>query len=279
MITLTQGATTLAVDPDHGAAITQLSSRVDGAQFNWLSYQQALGCGCFFMWPFASRIAAGAFEFEGKRYQLEPNVADQIHPIHGYGWIKPWQVVREQEHEVLLRLELDINSWPWPCELTLQMTLEENQLQITQKITNLSSTTMPFGLGVHPYLNFSQACELKFNADQQWVLDGQGIPHPPYITAAQEVDLEEGVDCAFSSWTGVAELFFEEPRVVLKVSCDKTSHVVIYRPAKADFVCIEPVTNLPDGFNLPSGLVQNPYLTLSAKRSFVMSTKLELHKL
>ena len=65
------------------------------AQGSWrLSNVQATGA------PFAGRIGGAAYEFRGRRFELEPN--DGLgNAIHGFVYNRPWRVVEQSALRVV----------------------------------------------------------------------------------------------------------------------------------------------------------------------------------
>ena len=44
--------------------------------------------------PYVNRIRGGRFTFRGREVRLAPNMAGDPSPLHGQGWLSPWQVER-----------------------------------------------------------------------------------------------------------------------------------------------------------------------------------------
>ena len=59
---------------------------------------------CFPLVPWSNRLAGG-FACEGRSYSIAPNREGDPYPIHGEGWLRPWQV--DQQTGTRLSLVLD----------------------------------------------------------------------------------------------------------------------------------------------------------------------------
>lgn len=95
------GATLLTADWQHpdGRRIALLAPLADPTQ--------GLKAGCFIMAPFANRIAAGRFTFEGEQYQVPVNRPEENMAIHGYSRTRSWQVLAKNPDYALLVDEVD----------------------------------------------------------------------------------------------------------------------------------------------------------------------------
>lgn len=54
----------------------------------------ATDASCFPLVPFANRVSGNRFVWQGREYQLQPNVEWDAHYLHGDGWLGQWQCVR-----------------------------------------------------------------------------------------------------------------------------------------------------------------------------------------
>ncbi|KAA2302294.1 aldose 1-epimerase, partial [Clostridioides difficile] len=103
------------------------------------------------------RIHRGQFEYEGVRYQFDQNTANDNH-IHGLHRTQSWCVsdIEEDEDGCAITTELlTENEEHWmaqfPIPLKLEMTFSLQNAVFSQRlrVTNLSSTPAPFGMGYH----------------------------------------------------------------------------------------------------------------------------------
>ena len=52
--------------------------------------------------PFVNRIRGGRFTFRGREVVLAPNMAGDPSPLHGQGWLNPWEVEQSSEQKAVL---------------------------------------------------------------------------------------------------------------------------------------------------------------------------------
>ena len=55
-------------------------------------HENVLEAASFPLVPYVNRIRGGRFTFRGREVRLAPNMAGDPSPLHGQGWLAPWQV-------------------------------------------------------------------------------------------------------------------------------------------------------------------------------------------
>ena len=227
-----------------------------GDTHHWLNPGTDEFPACFMMAPFASRIQGGRFSYTGRRVSLKANVIGEPNPIHGSAWQAVWQVqlIRSASAQ-LFYAYLGDADWPWPFELTFRVVLSEYALKLTLELRNTSDEVMPVGLGLHPFFTSTPGASISFDASKRWLLDEGGIPQQPFLqtdSGRQNLVVQhESVDAAYSGWRSTAEVYWPEWQYKL-VLTSNAQHLVVYTPQDSNYFCVEPVTNVPNGFNLPS---------------------------
>ena len=250
MVTIASGATSLQVLPEAGGLISYYRTQRADRAVDWLIPRSDQHAGSFVMIPFASRVAHGAFRFQGRLIHLKPNMDHERYPIHGFGWLREWQVLEHHESSLCLRYAEDSDDWPWAFHADLTISLEEASLSLDFKVVNDAPAPMPLGLGFHPYFPVSAACSVSAVVSHQWHLDDQLIP-----TDMERVDpghwypARERLDTVYAGWQREARLVWPERGAELTISASEHfEHFVIY--SQDDFFCAEPISNMVDGFNM-----------------------------
>lgn len=276
MIELAHRDWSIAVRPELGASVTRLTWRGrDILRPARADATHPLETGSFPLLPYANRINHGAFRFEGRPISLPATSGFEPHALHGQGWLKPWAVVRKGGDFVDLALTAEAgDDWPWAWTASHRLKLDDDGLEATLSITNEDQTTMPAGLGLHPYFAADDRTIVTLAADEVWLTDPTDIPRER-STPTAIVDWAAGiplasapfVDNAYGGWSGRARLEHRD-QVLDLIGCSNARWVQVYAPGSDGFVCIEPVTHRPDAHNAPpeerSGLVSlNPGETLS----------------
>jgi len=213
---------------------------------------------CFPMLPFASRIRDGRFSFGDIEVTLPPNVAGELHPMHGHAWQVGWQVVEVGPTTAILEYEHTSDSWPWEYRARQVFTLHDMSLHVTAEITNTGLDVMPYGIGWHPFFPATPHASVRSQVKGMWALDTEVLPGtivevPKHLRMDSGLVLREsGLDHVFTDWSGEARVSWPEENAQMFVRADPSvfSNLTIYAPNDDDFFCVEPISNSVDGFNL-----------------------------
>ncbi|WP_042339616.1 aldose 1-epimerase [Paraburkholderia ferrariae] len=263
-VTLANAYLRLDVAPQLGAGITRFDWRSEGALepvFRRCEHVSARmdpnELACYPLLPWSNRIAAGRFHFGGRDIEVPCNRAGEPLPIHGDGWLVPWQV--EQADREHVRLVLDHSRGePYAYRAAITYALDGATLTMKLEVENTGRDALPFGLGVHPFLARDASTELSAPASGLW-LSGQDwlpvrhVPAPPAWQFGVAYPLPETlVNHAFSGWSGRAAVVWERRRLSLSI-CANTDYYVLYTPPGQDFFCFEPVDHPINAVNLSGG--------------------------
>lgn len=223
------------------------------------------GLGAFPMLPWVNRISGGGFTHDGRFYPVAPNRADQRYPIHGDGWLQAWQC-RDIDSQ---RIELTLQSRcfagnPHAYDATQSFELIGNAMRQSLSVTNRGEA-LPFGIGIHPWFAWTRAARLTAQVNGVWMASDDLLPLTHRDALPLEWDLCSGIgpdgpiiDNTFTGWDGTARMVWPEFGIALQLR----QHAVVgpagrqppefcqvYRPAGGRWVCVEPMTQLVDGFN------------------------------
>ena len=211
----------------------------------------------FIMLPYCSTIEKGQFNYFGISRHVPENQPGTPTPIHGDGWLAKWHVESESNTAVTLSYQHNKSTgFPFDYNAKVIYALNGNQLDITLSIHNPSDLPMPCGMGIHPYFLNPDAARLTFISSHIWHHKNDPIFDRPYPTPAEwnfekGAEMKEDFDTAFGGWDGHASIVYSDKQLEVEISAqDIFHHLVLYRPPKADFFCLEPVSNTPDAFNL-----------------------------
>ena len=121
LLTLTAGDLLLDLAPEVGGSVAEFRMRRPDGLINLmrsmpekaLADRNAGAASMFPMVPFANRIIGNRFDFEGRTYQLQPNVSAEPFTIHGTGWQSKWTVATASETSAELRLDHSDSDGPY----------------------------------------------------------------------------------------------------------------------------------------------------------------------
>ena len=131
--------------------------------------------------PWPNRLEDGAYEFDGRRHQLELTEPERGNAIHGLVREAIWTVGEREPHQVVMEHVLRPQpGYPFTLALAVEYTLSESGLQVQTTATNIGPDACPYGSGQHPYLTLGTPTvdSLVLSAPGRIVLieDERGIP-------------------------------------------------------------------------------------------------------
>ena len=250
--------------PGVGASIASLRYRIDDewvdvfrpASDDALMSADPRAMGCFPMLPYASLIHGSTFQWSGKSYRVPPNMPDRPHALHGDAWQHRWDASEVAADRITLRYEQTGSGFPFPYAARLVAAIRDHQLSLTLSLTNRGRDPMPAGMGFHPFFRRLPGVTLQFDAAHKWLRDGGGrmlarstlggaaFCAPRTVSALVCNDVYDG-------WNRTAELHWPSLRMRATMSSEGVlDRLLLFSPADRDVVCVEPISNLPDGFNL-----------------------------
>jgi aldose 1-epimerase len=203
--------------------------------------------GAYLMAPWCNRIAAVPTEVDGETVMVPSNFPDGT-AIHGQVYDARWNV----EPDGSFSITAGGDGWPWRYRCSLRVTIADVVLTIEQSLTNLAETTMPAGLGIHPW--FRRPLELAVHADAVVASNLAPGASIEIVSGAYDLRAPRPVpDDLDSTWLAptdpAAELHWPElgVRATIRVRSDAGVCVVVASPTSLDAVAVEPQTHAPQG--------------------------------
>ncbi|MES2832157.1 MAG: aldose 1-epimerase [Pseudomonadota bacterium] len=270
--------------PTLGASIASWETLVGGVWVPVLrpwnrASVDAFTFACFPLVPWSNRIGKGGFTHDEVYYPIVPNRAGEPYPIHGDGWLQPWQVHDSERHnEATLHIESrHAGGDPYHYRARQHFDLHADGLTITLSVTHLGKKSLPYGLGLHPYFLRDADTLLQMQCDGLWLSDTDPMPVAHSDTLPPTFDYREPallqgpmIDHCFTGWDGQATITYPSRGMEIEFSMrDCDGYALMYRPPGLDFFCLEPITHPIDAFHMP----QRPGLRILEHRQ---SMKLEL---
>jgi aldose 1-epimerase len=234
--------------------------------------------GIPFVAPWANRLDEQAFYANGTRYAFDMslgNVRGAI-PIHGFlTTTDRWRLVeaRADATAAWMSSRLEFFTHPawmkqWPFAHTIDMTyrVRNGSLEVMTSITNIGAEPMPIAIGFHPYFRLPDAprddWRLSLGARTHWLLastklpTGETEPIAPALAAAAGaplggMDLDDVYADLVRDARGIARMTVRGRSQRLDVDLDpQFKAVVVWAPAQAPFLCIEPMAGVTNALNL-----------------------------
>lgn len=260
-LTLRAGKLELVLDPALGGAI-RAYTWVDGGRRVPLmrpsreGSDSVLDMASFPLVPFVNRIRGGCFTFRGREVSLQPNMAGDVSPLHGQGWLGAWAVESCGNQDAELRFVYRAGEWPWAYEALQLFALDESGLSLRLQCRNTDDTPMPCGLGQHPYLPCTADSRIDTEVRTAFEIDEHVLPVGE-VPAKGRFDLcdravcGQGLDHGFGGWSGTALLSDPAWPAPLRLSSPNASFFQLYSPEGGGIFVAEPVTHANAALNEP----------------------------
>lgn len=271
--TLRAGSATVVVAT---LAAALRSYEVDGVALTetWGDGDIPAGGGGILLAPWPNRVAGGRWTLHGKEQRLDITEPSKGNASHGLLRNTGYRAVDVGPSRVVLDAEI-FPQHGYPFHLVHRATydLTDEQLTVTQELSNLSAEAAPFALGAHPYLRIggvpTEDLTLTVPADSRFETDDRSIPIGKTAVTGQ-YDLRNGqrigdirFDTAFtdlaptgdryehvlSAPDGRAVTLWAEPAFAYAHVYISTSY-----PGVDTAVAIEPMTAPADALNSGEGL-------------------------
>lgn len=247
-----------------------------------------LSASNFHMLPYSNRIRDGKFTHAGQDYQLTDA---ENHAIHGALRRRAWRVIDQSASHVTAEYDTQADgavNWPWPIHTSITYTLRGNELISHMSVTNNGTTSMPAGMGWHPYF-----CRTIAGAEPELIIpvtgmypdtDGDCLPTGAAIPLSKAIDFQtarpldpaQRIDHCLAGFQSPATLAWPSAGIRLHMHASANcTHLVLFNPDQPYFA-VEPVTNANDAFNLAingidAGVCElDPGQTLEAEMRLVL---------
>jgi aldose 1-epimerase len=277
VLTISDGASESAIVPGLGAGLAWYDLLIGGKSApifrpcRNLSEAHPLDLALNLLVPWSNRISNGGFAFEGEFHPLEPNLPGETFPIHGNAFTSSWVVEGKNSSRATLTLD---SSGPGPFRYASTVTYElrSGALSVELGVRNVGVKSLPFGLGLHPWLIRTHQTKLRARSERVVLENGDHLP-------AEEVDVGTRTDWnfeaprrlptrwinnAFLRWDGDANILWPDRGLALNISASPllTTYVLYSPDGNSDFFCFEPVTHPVDAHNRKDGVGPNRLVVL-----------------
>jgi aldose 1-epimerase len=218
--------------------------------------RSVLDTGSFPLVPYSNRIRGGRFFFRGRDVKIAPNMAPDPSPLHGQGWLAPWEVVSSSESAAELLFRHELGEWPWRYEARQLFELTAAALDIRLSCRNLSDEPMPCGLGQHPYFHCTPETRLDTEVEGAWTIDENVLP-TGRVPATGRYDLRDRLVCGqdldhgFDGWGGRAVIRTPGAPFAIEMSSPDAGCFQLYSPSSGGIFVAEPVTHTNAALNAP----------------------------
>lgn len=245
----------LRLAPGIGGSIASLTHNGTPILRGSDSLASPLDAGCFPLVPYCNRIRNGQFVFRERRITIAQNMAGDPSPLHGDGWLHPWDIVEQSATHAVLAYDHSAGEWPWAYQARQSFQLSESGLEAEISCTNRSDEAMPCGLGFHPYFPCDAETMIETDVEQVWevdeiVLPTVTAPATGHYSLAGTSACARGLDNGYGGWGGEMRLIDGGHKTIRMTSPD-AGFFQIYSPAEGGFLAAEPVSHANAALNEP----------------------------
>ena len=257
-ITLSCGDHELEIAPQLGGAVTAMRWRLqDVLRPAGMSASHAIETASFPMAPYANRIAFGRFAFGGRQVQLERNLFDQPHALHGAAWLAPWRVEDVSRGHAVLSRQFEPSDWPWRFSCRQQFNLDDEGARLALSVRNEDDAAMPLSFGFHPFFLRTPGAVLRAGVSGVWRADADLLPVAfdattdlPGLAGGLALADMPFVDHCHTGWD--REVTLTSPAMIVRMTASPDFQFLhLYTPAGQTYFCAEPVSAIPNAFNWP----------------------------
>ena len=260
-VRLAAGNLQLELSPSIGGSISSFEWISDGTAEPILrarnsQLENVLDAASFPLVPYVNRIRGGKFTFRGREVRLVPNMAGDPSPLHGQGWLCPWQVGRSSAQAATLIFRHHAGEWPWDYDARQEFVLDDRGLSVGLICRNISREPMPCGLGQHPYFHCGPRTRIDTDVTDVWTIDEHVLPVEK-MPATGRFDLHDRLACGqdldhgFGGWGGSASLTDPDWPYDLRLSSPMAKFFQLYSPVQGGIFVAEPVTHANAAPNAP----------------------------
>ena len=220
------------------------------------SPESVLDTGSFPLVPYSNRIRGGRFFFRGADVRIAANMPPDPSPLHGQGWLGPWETLAADGSSAELRFRHEPGEWPWRYEARQRFDLSETALDIALSCRNMSDEPMPCGLGQHPYFHCTPETRLDTQVEGAWTIDENVLP-VERVPATGRYDLRNRLVCGqdldhgFDGWGGRATIRTPGVPFTIEMSSPEAKCFQLYSPTSGGIFVAEPVTHTNAALNAP----------------------------
>ena len=218
------------------------------------------------MLPWCNRVSGGGFNHDGVFYPMQLNRAGEPYPIHGDGWLQPWQLSQTAENSCEMTLKSQaFDGNPYTYQATQRFVLLDGGMDQTLEVTHQGYKALPYGLGQHPWFPRSAQTRMTASVQGVWLSGNDPLPtgHSPHFPIGWDPRggmkvVDTLVDNVYTGWSGHATIAWPEHQLALSMSVpdlvrrgENDGYCLLYLPPSGQAFCLEPMTHPVDAFHLP----------------------------
>lgn len=255
LIKLEAGQLILYVNKSFGGAIVAAYYHDKAFLRSNIKAKEPRESSCFVMAPFCGWLPNKGFNWADQQYNPESNLVKNKPAVHGYAWQNDMQVISQKENKLVLKYHFSkTTDWPWSFDVEQTFLLDNENVEITLKVTNQATVNAPVALGLHPYFNLNKNSSIRITT--------QGQALPLYKSFG---NLEDECE-TLMNWCGSLCVEQKHMCIYMHAEADTKLYLGIYRPANADYICLEPISQQLNCLDLSDNILGFDSVTAGSSR-------------
>ena len=204
------------------------------------------------LFPICGNMPENTYTLNGEVYNLKQ---------HGFAREMAWQVDTDEQVEngislILTSTPATLAVYPFEFKVKFTYILTGSTLVIKQSYSNLSSQSMPFSAGTHPYFAAPDKSQLKFEFPSAEFIDQKSFVTHPFL-GSFDCSLDEIDVMFFNPATHNRAIATDASRnLKLTIDFDQYHRTLVFWTVKGkDFFCVEPWTAARNSLNTGENLI------------------------
>ncbi|MFN3968163.1 aldose 1-epimerase family protein [Flavobacterium sp.] len=257
-----------------GAELISLQNLETKREYIWEGNPEFWGKHAPVLFPIVGTLKNNCYEYEGKIFSLNR---------HGFARDFDFQLITQEKDKVVFSLqanEMTFNIYPFKFELQLTYTLNETTLNVSYKVINNSSETMPFSIGGHPAFALNNTFEkygLQFESGEKLI--SYTLENDLLSDKTQNIELKNNqLPLTYSLFEKDALVFkslqskqikiLENNLPILNFKFNDFPHFGIWTKINAPFICLEPWLGYADTTNTIGNILEKEGIQLAESNSY-----------
>ena len=163
--------------------------------------------------PYVNRIRGGRFTFRGREVRIAPNMAGDISPLHGQGWLEPMAGRRGGcASRPTLSFRHEPGEWPWAIRGDPALRARRKRFDAVADLPERRRTNRCRAASASiPISTAAGETRLDTQVTHAWTIDEHVLPIER-VPATGRFDLSDrpvcgqGLDHGFGGWNGTARM-------------------------------------------------------------------------
>jgi galactose mutarotase-like enzyme len=269
---------------ESGAELCSVRKKSKQREYIWQADPQVWARHAPVLFPVVGRLRNDAYQAGGDTYSMKQ---------HGFARDRDFSTLEQEHSRITFGLTADDSSmqhYPYRFVLDIIYTLQDNELQVTYKVSNKDQRDMPFSIGGHPafaaprivdqevqeyLLLFEQSETLERQYVKQGLRSGESrmlMENERKLALHPKLFEEDAIIFEKPQSSKVSLVVQSTGSKLVEVEFGDFPYLGIWQKPGADFICIEPWHGLADRADFQGDIFEKEgIIRLGPEKSFERS--------